>query len=276
MKGILVFCCVIQSMVFAQTSVTISGDTSLCPGQSSVLSVSDEYVAYQWFIKTISIPTLPIPQYAPINGAVYDTISINHFDHSAKIIQVRMVDINGDTLYSDEKEIIGYAFSNPYLVGFYNDWQNTNPDTGEVFICPGDTVGLMLMPEYLLNDVQWFRNGQLIGNDTTHLVTQDGFYEVGGTPGFCPNHYWTTLQVSWCVLSVEEDEYEEIRIVNPVSEPYLIFTNTNYSGNFEISDELGREVLSGKFQDGKIDVSGLKSGVYFIRISDRYKMKFIK
>lgn len=278
MKKILMICCLLQSLAYAQGPVFIAGDTSLCQGQSSVLSVSDQFVSYQWMIKPITIPNLPVPVYTPISGATSDTLVINHFDHSAHFICVRLVTSNGDTLYSEEREILGYAFSNPYMLGVYHDWQSSDPDTGEVFICPGDTVGLQFMPEYFYNDITWEKDGQVVSTDTTYLFTQAGMYRAGGKSALCPNNFfWTNfLKVSWCVLSVDEHSKETIRCINPVTGDVLTLTDPDYAGTFEIFNEWGDKVLAGQFQQGSIRVSPLSNGIYFLVLSDGTTMKFVR
>ena len=59
----------------------------------------------------------------------------------------------------------------------------------------------------------------------------------------------------------------------------ISLTNGNFEGSFAIINMIGQEVKSGKITQEGIDINEMKSGVYFVRVSDgvdTITKKFIK
>ncbi len=66
----------------------------------------------------------------------------------------------------------------------------------------------------------------------------------------------------------------ELTVIKPFPNPttdILYLPNTDLSGDFEIYNIAGVQILSGKIQSGSIPVSHLSTGIYILRIIDRSK-----
>ncbi|MDD4993598.1 MAG: T9SS type A sorting domain-containing protein [Paludibacter sp.] len=62
---------------------------------------------------------------------------------------------------------------------------------------------------------------------------------------------------------------------NPATNSVSIKAQSGINGEITISDLSGKQVLSVKAQDTKIDISGLSKGVYLVRINNQM-LKLIK
>lgn len=107
--------------------------------------------------------------------------------------------------------------------------------------------------------VQW--DEDLNGNKDTESIQ---YLSVGSFCVMLP----TLRETNACVLSVAESKSDVFNIYpNPASNGYL-YISSKLSGfkNISIFDVLGKQVLKTIINGERLDISGLKSGVYFLNI----------
>jgi hypothetical protein len=119
----------------------------------------------------------------------------------------------------------------------------------------------------------WAINGQEVSTETNfqHVFSVTGFYQVSLTVTRC--HYSSSITKDVVVggLSIDTNENEKIKFYpNPVSD-FLNIENPP-QGKIVVSDALGRIVLAENVFETtqhQLDLSLLKSGVYFLKIAER-------
>jgi len=84
---------------------------------------------------------------------------------------------------------------------------------------------------------------------------------------------WTFVEELNCNLLSAEDEIVAVNATKIHPNPTTNILNIHKQSNYQIVDSFGIELLRG--EDDKIDVSGLPSGIYFIKIEST-TLKFIK
>jgi hypothetical protein len=101
----------------------------------------------------------------------------------------------------------------------------------------------------------------LNGNSETESIQNDG------AGSFCIN-LPTLRDVNSCVLGTNEFQVDNFKIYpNPATNGYLYVTSKlNGAKNISVFDVLGKQVLKNKLNGEKLDISSLKSGVYFLTI----------
>jgi hypothetical protein len=101
----------------------------------------------------------------------------------------------------------------------------------------------------------------LNGNSETESIQNDG------AGSFCIN-LPTLRDVNSCVLGTNEFQGDNFKIYpNPATNGYLYVTSKlNGAKNISVFDVLGKQVLKNKLNGEKLDISSLKSGVYFLTI----------
>ncbi len=101
----------------------------------------------------------------------------------------------------------------------------------------------------------------LNGNSETESIQNDG------AGSFCVN-LPTLRDVNSCVLGTNEFQVDNFKIYpNPATNGYLYVTSKlNGAKNISVFDVLGKQVLKNKLNGEKLDISSLKSGVYFLTI----------
>lgn len=93
-------------------------------------------------------------------------------------------------------------------------------------------------------------------------------YVIGGV---------NTLSVTTRVLSVEQFNYDTIKVyLNPTSD-FITITGLNNTMNYSIHNVLGIEILNGTINDyDKIDIKNFSTGLYFLKFENGDTHKFIK
>jgi hypothetical protein len=101
----------------------------------------------------------------------------------------------------------------------------------------------------------------LNGNSETESIQNDG------AGSFCVN-LPTLRDVNSCVLGTNEFQVDNFKIYpNPATNGYLYVTSKlNGAKNISVFDVLGKQVLKNKLNGERLDISSLKSGVYFLTI----------
>ncbi|WP_242649261.1 T9SS type A sorting domain-containing protein [Aequorivita soesokkakensis] len=101
----------------------------------------------------------------------------------------------------------------------------------------------------------------LNGNSETESIQNDG------AGSFCIN-LPTLRDVNSCVLGTNEFQGDNFKIYpNPATNGYLYVTSKlNGAKNISVFDVLGKQVLKNKLNGERLDISSLKSGVYFLTI----------
>ena len=145
----------------------------LCPNESDTLW-TQVYDSYQWYKDGVAIP-----------GANQQYLVVDYFNDAGYYFKVE-VDSAGFFETSDSVLVDGWAFLPVFVI---QEGQFVPGPTGEMLMCPGDTVYLILGLPYDTN-IQWTENGNVIPGATndTLVVTQSGLYHVTGSPSQCPNY----------------------------------------------------------------------------------------
>jgi hypothetical protein len=101
----------------------------------------------------------------------------------------------------------------------------------------------------------------LNGNSETESIQNDG------AGSFCVN-LPTLRDVNSCFLGTNEFQGDNFKIYpNPATNGYLYVTSKlNGAKNISVFDVLGKQVLKNKLNGERLDISSLKSGVYFLTI----------
>jgi hypothetical protein len=86
---------------------------------------------------------------------------------------------------------------------------------------------------------------------------------------------WPELVLTYSFLGINENSLDNSLSVYPNPASGVIHIGKADQADFEISDQLGQLVLSGKLTDGKIDTGYLSPGVYFINTA-KGRTKFTK
>jgi uncharacterized repeat protein (TIGR01451 family) len=163
----------VQNQIYFLNPTITPNNLILCPNESDTLW-TQVYDSYQWFKDGNLIP-----------GANNQYLVVDYFNDAGSQFMVE-VDSAGVIAQSAPVLVDGWAFLPPFVI---TEGTFTIGSMGEVMICPGDTVYLILGQPYDTN-IQWTESGNIIpgANNDTLIVTQAGLYHVTGAPSQCPNY----------------------------------------------------------------------------------------
>jgi len=279
-------------------SEVIVGEEQVCEGETVLLSLQESFDTYSWSTGDIA-PTIDVPA-----GVYSITVTRNGFTgtatHVVDQISKPQPNIIGDLEYctgdtgllsvSDSYDLITWSNGG---AGMSTDVINENTIwvTVEDSSCTGsDTVEILfnMLPEVQLEDtitvcvdstsfVNVYGNGVTFNwsNGMNSQVIQVGpfsndyqeiyWVEVGDTNGCITRDSTLVLSVN-CINTVIELEEERIEVYpNPAGDELHFSTLVN--GEVKILSALGTQIKTFHVnQSSIIDVSGLSSGVYFLRI----------
>lgn len=151
----------------------ISGDVILCPNQTSVLSVPDTYVTYQWY-KRPYFPSGSTPQ--ALAGATSASYTVTANDD---LLYYFSVEVTQDTCVLMANEVlIDQIIGLPPFVQSAGSF--TIDANGNTILCNTDTLLLIM---YSMANPQWYNNGSPIpgATDDTLKVIATGNYTALGT-----------------------------------------------------------------------------------------------
>jgi hypothetical protein len=238
----------------------IVGDSLLCPNGTGTVS-TQLFDSYQWYRRYFGATDA-----TPIPGATGQSLVMDYSSYAASFLSVE-VTLGDSTYLSEEFLVDGLLFLPPVVqtTGTYSVGSS-----GELLLCPGDTIFLTLLPPYTTN-ITWFEDGQAIpgANETTLAITSPGTYTVEGAPELCPD-YRSGLGLFLTVVPCVSDsrtaaEPSDLSLYpNPVRDQLTIRSPAAGSGRYSVWDSQGRQVLSGTWEGANrtLDVRGLAPGLY--------------
>lgn len=208
------------------TATAFPNDLILCPESTDTLW-TEEYDNYQWFKDNM-----------PIDGATERFYVVEQYRDAGSNFKVAGT-LNGCTDTSENVLVDGWMFAPP-VVFHEGDlgWTDIN---GNTHLCKGDTLILYLFEFPYNTNIQWYRNGSILLNDTTNSlkVIQSGSYTVSGSPATCPD--WTAhLGVSIDVF-VHDPVVPSITQINEKLQSTLASTYQWYLNGNEIKDAINQE-----------------------------------
>ncbi len=238
----------------------IVGDSLLCPNGSGLVSTQD-YDSYQWYRRYFGTT-----EATPIPGATAQSLVLDYFSYAASFLSVEVT--LGDSTYVSEEFFVDGLLFLPPVVETSGSFEIGS--SGEIIICPGDTVFLTLRPPYT-TQITWFENDAPIpgANGVTLVVTEPGTYTVEGAPEACPD-YISGLGLYLVVEPCVSDSRTEaapaplVLFPNPVRDELTIRSPIFGGGTYSVVDSRGRQVRSGEWTNGdkRLDVRGLVPGLY--------------
>jgi len=87
----------------------------------------------------------------------------------------------------------------------------------------------------------------------------------------------TNFSENCATMSLEDFLIADIRLYpNPTSEYLNIKSNSTSDFDYQIMDILGKELHSGSIQSNTVSVAHLKSGIYFLKLSNQERVKTLK
>jgi len=177
----------------------------------------------------------------------------------------------GDTFNEVDLTFKGHVISNDLAEGYTAQFfiKALDPDAGFSDALAGAKI--MDLPE----------NGYFTVSATgaelaAGLIIQYGFVVTGPNANPDNEDSLGSVVIGSASLDVEEESaIQGISIYPNPTTDFLIFNGVDQVASFNIMDLSGKVVLKGN-NENKVDVSGLKPGVYFIRFEDMDKSKTIK
>lgn len=122
-----------------------------------------------------------------------------------------------------------------------------------------------------------FNQGIANGNNINENIAVD---EIGTNNGALMNFALSGMTSNWIgetTLSVLEQEFSNVKIFPNPSKDFIQISNLNKPINYKIYNLLGEEIQSGtSFNNQKINIQNLKSGLYFLNFNEINTIKFIK
>ncbi|MFL5764256.1 MAG: T9SS type A sorting domain-containing protein [Bacteroidia bacterium] len=150
---------------------------------------------------------------------------------------------------------------------------NVTQATHDTLICPSETIVLNGASGGTL---KWYRNGTLIPGATasTYAATMSGSYNqlkinTAGCMDSAAVAYVIYDQLTGCSTGIDDQNHESVRLYpNPV-DSYLFVESQEMINSIVLYDVVGKEVFrsENKDQKMKLDLSGLVSGIYFVKIT---------
>jgi len=260
----------------------VSGDTMLCPNEQGMLSTQEGYSSYKWYKRFYGSNDKVV-----IEGATSNSIKINAYDDAPAYFSVEVVS-NGNTLISAEKLVDSYAFLPPAVI---SDGDFIN-GPGYFLLNQGDTGTFTLTQPYETS-ITWYRNNAAIEGEksTTLNVTKGGNYAVQAAPAVCPD-FVQNLGVDLIVKMgnnaatdkssaiVKESNGNRVKLYPNPAKDFVTFDATAFAGkdiDVSLSSRDGKTVFTKNFKkvsgSVKLELAGIKSGVYYIRISDKQQQQ---
>jgi hypothetical protein len=280
MKTILpfIFAVLLFSTAYPQAPV-ITGDLLLCPNTNGIASITTDqvYDSYQWYWKY----WFDDEPYVPIPNADGPSFTYDWLTYDQALLKV-VVTLNGETYESNAIQIDSYAWVG-LTVGF-GDAPNISidPETGAVNLCEGTAFTIEVFMPY--EHVQWYKDGAPIdgANSMQLQVTEAGSYHVVASPAFCPDSTDSTeglpivVQIdSNCGLGVGHHDGLQIDFYpNPVKD-MMVLSSAILLENIAIYDITGQRVQEFA-ATSQINLSGLASGMYFLKVESGDKTAIVK
>ncbi len=251
---------------------TISGETILCPGQSTELS-TQEYDSYQWYRREFSGGSL-----VPISGATDQTITLFN---PADVLYYYAVEATLDTCTELSPEVLldAWAFI-PVVVSSNGTF--TVGNNGETIVCYGDTFYYELLLPYNTN-ITWYHDGTPIPgeNSSQLIVTDPGVYSVSGAPSECPDYIQTigvSLVVEFieCVSDIDDPDAENETVLlypNPASTFIHLEAKAEKIKSISTYNCLGQFMYRENVDafEKNVGIQHLDAGIYFLVINTKYK-----
>ncbi|MBD3583856.1 T9SS type A sorting domain-containing protein [Flavobacterium selenitireducens] len=252
---------------------TIEGDLLLCPeGTGTATIVTDQaYDSYQWQWRF----SFGDEEFQDVPGATSSEFTYDHYNYSVTDIRVR-VTLEGQTYYSNELAIDGYAFLPIFTMQNFDEEEvSIDPNNGTLLLCEGGSIEFSVGMPYT-SSIQWYKNDVAMNGETnpTLIVMGPGNYHVTAAPQACPGFFDTSLPVS-----VAMDPDCSLSIGTPVAgigfgfypnpvRSTLHFNASSTVSTVEIFDVSGKKLLSGSpaVTSGDFDTSALSSGVYVMKV----------
>lgn len=138
----------------------------------------------------------------------------------------------------------------------------------------GTTLSTVAYPQ-----LQWFENGQALPNETgdslvISLPSSSYFTVVATSPSGCINEspFYNPS------LGIDENEHDLKLFPNPASD-FIELVSSQLISQISVRDMNGKHMNISVLEDGKLAISSLESGVYFLKIdtqSGSYNLKFVK
>ena len=283
MKKTLLFLVVMITMALSAQNPVIEGDLMLCQNGNGTASVVNgvEYDSYAWYYKY----WFTSDDYQLIPNETGSSFTYDWMTYDQALIKV-VTTLNGVEYTSNVLQIDSWVFL-PISFG-YGEFENVsqNPDNGNTLLCAGTSFTIEVFNPYNTN-IRWYRNGTLIEgeNGMSLEVTQEGMYHVTAAPEACPELESSTQGTP---IIVEIDNDCNLSVGNPAMPTFAAWPNPARGllhlegvGNATVTifSMTGQQVLSTASVNGRIDVSGLASGLYLARVfteSGSRNFKFVR
>lgn len=263
----------------------VTGDTMLCPNEQGTLSTQEGYDSYKWYKRFYGSTHKVL-----IEGATTNTIKINAYDDAPAYFSVEVVS-NGNTLTSAEKLVDSYAFLPPAVI---SDGDFIN-GPGYFLLNKGDTGTFTLTQPYETN-ITWYRNNAVIDGEksTTLKVTKGGNYLVEAAPAVCPGFIQnpgvpltvklvTSSAANESSAIAKEKTGGSVKVYPNPAKDFVMLDAASFAGkdiDVTLSGQDGKTLLVKNFKQVpgkvKLDITNVKSGVYYVRISGKQQQEVAK
>ncbi len=283
MKRTLLFFLLVFSIGAGAQNPVIEGDLILCPEGSGTATVTNDvaYDSYAWYYKY----WFTSDDFQLIEGATGPSFTYDWMTYDQALIKV-VGTLDGVDYESNVLQIDSWAFL-PITFG-YGEFENVsqNPENGNALLCAGTSFTIEVFNPYNTN-IRWYRNGTLIPgeNGMTLEVSEEGVYHVTAAPQACPELESSTEGTP---IIVEIDNDCNLSVENPSATAFTLWPNpvrsTLHLGGGDITRVTvhgltGQSVLELHSGFDAVDVSGLASGIYLLKVtgpSGSQTMKFVK
>ncbi len=282
--------------------IQVHGNTSLCHGDSLLLSGPSGHYHYYWFpaggnsqnvyIRQAGKVSLQVEDSNGCRSPLSDSVEVKVFPLPDKpdIIYLQDTFCEGDTVvvqgphgYQD------YIWSN-HNTGMTNLITQSTQLTLQVVDSNGcksplsDTVHFVMLPrppvpmihelpgDTLYTDLQadyyfWYFNHQLLDEHTSRIkALQKGYYQVVVLVGHCVSD---TSNAYYFIPSGRNKLYHELKVYpNPSSGSFIIQLPTREAGSLiYITDAYGKTIKEIKAISPRVEVHGLNQGFYLILLN---------